>query len=53
VKTNVYYTPELVNSCFHLFECGCRHDRVDVDALTVGTADVYDDPVAMYLGYYD
>jgi hypothetical protein len=51
VKTNVYYTTKLVNSYFHLHKRGYHHDRVDVDALATGTADVDDDPMAMYLGY--
>jgi hypothetical protein len=53
VKTSVFYTTELVNSYFHLCERGYHPDRVDVDTLVTGTADVDDDPVALYLGYYD
>jgi hypothetical protein len=53
VKISVYYTPELVNSYFHLCERDYHHDRLDADALVAGTADVDEDPVAMYLGYYD
>jgi hypothetical protein len=44
---------ELVNSYFHLCECGYHHDCVVVDALAVGIADVDNDPVAFYLGYYE
>jgi hypothetical protein len=53
VKTSVYYTTKLVNSYFHLHKRGYYHDRVDADALATGTADVDDDPMAMYLGYND
>jgi len=53
VKTSVFYTTELVNLYFHLCECGYHHDCVDVDALAAGTVDVDEDPVALYLGYYD
>jgi hypothetical protein len=49
----VYYTTELVNSYFHLCKRGYQHDCVDADALAAGTAAVDEDPVAMYLGYYD
>jgi hypothetical protein len=53
MKTSVYYTTELVNSYFLLYECGYHHDRVDVDALAAGTTDVDEDSMALYLGYYD
>jgi hypothetical protein len=52
-KPSVFYTIELVNSCFHLCERDCHHNRVDVDALAACTADVNEDPVALYLRYYD
>jgi hypothetical protein len=42
----VFYTTELVNSYFHLWESGYHHDRVDVDALAAGTVD--EDPIALY-----
>jgi hypothetical protein len=42
-----------VNSHFHLYGCGYYHDRVDDDVLAAGTAGVDDDPVALYLRYYD
>jgi hypothetical protein len=51
VKTSVFYTTELVNSYFHLYEHGCHHDRVDVDALAADTVDVNEGPMALYLGY--
>jgi hypothetical protein len=37
-----------VNSYFLLCELGYHYDHVDVDALAVGTANVDDDPVALY-----
>jgi hypothetical protein len=42
-----------VDSYFHLCERGYHQDHVDANALVAGTADVDEDPVAMYLGYYD
>jgi hypothetical protein len=36
-----------VNSYFHVWEC------VDADVVAIGTVDVDNDPVALYLGYYD
>jgi hypothetical protein len=53
VKTSVYYLTELVNSYFHLCEHGYHHNRIDADALAAGTADVDEDPLALYLGYYN
>jgi hypothetical protein len=53
VKSSVFYTTKLVNSYFHLCERGYLHDRVDVDTLTAGTIDIGEDPVALYLGYYN
>jgi hypothetical protein len=53
VKNCVFYTTKLVNSYFHLLECGYHYDRVDVDALAAGTSHVDEDPVALYLGYYN
>jgi len=44
----VFYTIELVNSYFHLYEHGYHHDRVDVDALAAGTTEVEEDPLALY-----
>jgi hypothetical protein len=52
-KLSEYCTTELVNSHFHLYGCGYYHDRVDDDVLAAGTAGVDDDPVALYLRYYD
>jgi hypothetical protein len=48
-KLYKFYTTELVHSYFHLYERGYHHDGVDVDALAAATADVDDDPVALYL----
>jgi hypothetical protein len=42
-----------VNSRFHLCGRGQHHNHVDVDVLDAGTMDVDDDPMALYLGYYD
>jgi hypothetical protein len=53
VKTSVYYATELVNSYFDLLERSYHHDRVDIVALAIGTAYVDEDPMALYLGYYD
>jgi hypothetical protein len=33
--------------------CGYYHDRVDADVVAPGTTNVDEDPVALYLGYYD
>jgi hypothetical protein len=49
----VYYTTKLVNSYFHLCERGYHYNRVDADDLAAGTTDVDEDPVTLYLGYYD
>jgi hypothetical protein len=42
-----------VNSLFHLCKCGDHHDHVDVDVVGASTVEVDEDPVALYLGYYD
>jgi hypothetical protein len=52
-KLNEFYTTELVNSNFHLCGGGHHYDSVDVDTLAASTADVDDDPMALYLWYYD
>jgi hypothetical protein len=39
-----------VNSHFHLCRRGYHHNRVDIVHLAVGTADVNNDLVALYLG---
>jgi len=46
--SHLYYS-ELVDSYFHLCGRGYHHDHVDVDALTATTADVDENPVALYL----
>jgi hypothetical protein len=48
-----FYTTELVNLYFHLYEGGYHYNRVDVVALATGTTNVDEDPVVLYLGYYD
>lgn len=52
-KLSEFYTAEFVDSHFHLCGHGYHHDGVDIDALAAGTADVDDDPVVLYLGYYN
>jgi len=52
-KLSEFYTAEFVDSHFHICGRGYHHDSVDIDALAAGIADVDDDPVALYLGYYD
>jgi hypothetical protein len=42
-----------VDSYFQLCERGYHHDRVDVDALAAGIAELDEDPMALCLGYYD
>lgn len=42
-----------MNSHFHLCGRDGHHDHVDNDVLAASTADVDDDQVALYLGYYD
>jgi hypothetical protein len=44
---------EAANSYFHLCGCGYHHNHVDEVYLAPGTPEVDDDPVALYLGYYD
>jgi hypothetical protein len=51
-KLSELYIAEFVDLHFHLCGRGYHHDCVDVDTLAAGTADVDDDPVALYLGYY-
>jgi hypothetical protein len=43
----------LVNSFFHLCECGYHHNCVDDISVIAGILETDDDPVAFYLGYYD
>jgi hypothetical protein len=42
-----------VDSLFHLCERGDHHDHINDDVMAVGTTKVDDDPMALYLGYYD
>jgi hypothetical protein len=44
---------EMVNSFFHLYGCSYPHNCIDATPLAVGTPELDDDPVALYLGYYD
>jgi hypothetical protein len=44
---------EIVNLFFHLYGCGYPHNRIDVISLAAGTPELDDDPIALYLGYYD
>jgi hypothetical protein len=48
-----FCTTEIEDSLFHLCEHGDPHDHVDVDVVAAGTAEVNEDPVALYFGYYD
>jgi hypothetical protein len=52
-KLSEFYTTEFVESYFYLCGHGYYHDRIDVDALAASTADVDEDPMALYLRYYD
>jgi hypothetical protein len=52
-KLREFYTTQLVDSHFHLCRRGHHHDHVDVNALAAGTVDVDENPMALYLGYYD
>jgi hypothetical protein len=47
------FNTETVNSFFHLYGCGYHHNRIDAIPLAASTLDMDDDPVALYLGYYD
>jgi hypothetical protein len=53
LKLSEFYTAEFVDSHFHLYRRGYHHDCVDADALTTGAANVDNDPMALYLGYYN
>jgi hypothetical protein len=44
---------EMVNSFFHLCERGYHHNHVDSVIMITSTAEADDDPVTLYLGYYD
>jgi len=48
----MFYT-ETVYSFFHLYGCDYHHNRIDAIPLAAGIPEVDDDPVALYLGYYD
>jgi len=50
-KLSEFYTTKFVDSYFH--QCGHDYPHDCVDANVVGTVDVEDDPVALYLEYYD
>jgi hypothetical protein len=52
-KLSEFYTTEVVNSYLHLYGCGYYHNCIDDVPLAAGSADVDDDFVALYLGYYD
>jgi hypothetical protein len=47
-KFSEFYIIETVDSLFHLYKCGDYQNRVDVDVVVANTADVNDDPVALY-----
>jgi uncharacterized phosphosugar-binding protein len=44
---------ETVNSFFHLYGCGHHHNRIDEVPLVAGTLEEDNDPIVLYLGYYD
>jgi hypothetical protein len=48
----MFYT-ETVDSFFHLCGYGYHNNRVDDIPMIAGTPEADDDPVAIYLGYYD
>jgi hypothetical protein len=48
----MFYT-DTVDSFFHLCRCGYHHNHVDDALMTSGTPEEDNDPVALYLGYYD
>jgi hypothetical protein len=48
----MFYT-ETVNLFFYLYRCGYHHNRIDATPLAASTPEVDDDPVALYLGYYN
>jgi hypothetical protein len=52
-KLSEFYIAEFLDSYFHLWGCGYHHDRVDVDALAPGIGGFDEDPMVLYLGYYD
>jgi hypothetical protein len=52
-KPSELYTIENMNSLFHRCEHDKHHDPIDDDVLAIGTADIDEDPVALYLGYYN
>jgi len=53
MKLSEFYIAETVDSLFHLCGCGNHHDYKNNDVLGVGTADVDEDHVALYLRCYD
>jgi len=52
-KLSALYTTETVDSLIHICRRGNHHDRIDVNVLDAGVADVDEDHVALYLEYYD
>jgi len=53
VKLRELYITEIVDSLIHLYGCGNHHDRINDDVLAIGTANVEENPLALYLGYYE
>jgi len=51
-KVLVFYT-KTVNSFFHLCGCGHHHNRIDNVLMIAGILKADNNPVALYLGYYD
>jgi hypothetical protein len=58
-KISEYYTTEASVLCieavsyFHLYGYRYHHNHIDVVPLAAGTPEMDDDPVALYLGYYN
>jgi hypothetical protein len=44
---------EMVNSFFHLYGYDYPHNCINATHLAAGTLELDDDPIALYLGYYD
>lgn len=53
VKFSEFYTTEIVDSLIHLYGRGNHHDRINDNVLATGTANVEDNHLALYLGYYE
>jgi hypothetical protein len=52
LKLSEFYTTKFMDSYLHLCRRGYQQDCVDANIVAVGTADVDEDPVALYFEYY-